>query len=176
MTQNANSIRIQYFYITATTFRVIGVIFSLFTPSGRKSRRESRTISFTIWNSNSPFKSAQNIRSRSFQPRPLSSCRTWLAAEPFRRTSRTCIRFSSMRLRTTLTMSRGFTSRVGKLHRPWMGMDPVRMVSRRCTCSQLSTPRLMRSPSAQLSAAADSTVSSMLRRGSQKDAKDETFD
>ncbi len=30
------------------TFKVIGVIFSLFTPSGKKSRRESRTISFTI--------------------------------------------------------------------------------------------------------------------------------
>ena len=30
------------------TFKVTGVIFSLFTPSGKKSRRESRTISFTI--------------------------------------------------------------------------------------------------------------------------------
>lgn len=66
----------QYNLHTPSTFKVTGVIFSLFTPSGRKSRRQSRTISFTIWNSISPFSSAQNIRSRSFHPRPLSSCST----------------------------------------------------------------------------------------------------
>ncbi|TNN47425.1 hypothetical protein EYF80_042368 [Liparis tanakae] len=80
-----------------------------------------------------------------------------------------------MRLRTTLTMSRGFISRVGKLHRPWMGMELVRMVSSRCTCSQLSTLRLTLSPSEQLSAAAHPTLSSMARRGRQKDANDRNF-
>lgn len=62
--------------LNSVTFSVSGVIFSLFTRSGRKSKRESSTSSFTVWNSSSPFSSAQKIKSRSFHPRPLSSCRT----------------------------------------------------------------------------------------------------
>lgn len=129
------------------TFNVNGVIFSLFTQSGRKSRRQSKTMSFTVWKSLSPFISAQNMRSRSLKPSPLSSCRMWLAAEPFNRTSRTWICFSSIRLRTTFTICRGCISRVGKFPRPWIGMVSVRIASSRCTCSQLRTLTLLASVS-----------------------------
>lgn len=129
------------------TFNVRGVIFSLFTQSGKKSRRQSKTMSFTVWKSLSPFISAQNMRSRSLKPSPLSPCRMWLAAEPFNRTSRTWICFSSIRLRTTLTICRGCIPRVGKFPRPWIGMVSVRMASSRCTCSQLRTLTLLPSVS-----------------------------
>lgn len=100
-------------------------------------------MSFTVWKSLSPFISAQNMRSKSLKPSPLSSCRIWLAAEPFNRTSRTWICFSSILLRTTFTIWRGCISRVGKFPRPWIGMVSVRMASSRCTCSQLRTLMLL---------------------------------